>query len=837
MKEPPDCHALLSHAGWVRTLARHLARDAHAAEDLAQDAMAAALVHSPPDDRPLRAWLGGIVRNLARMERRSAGARSLRERSVAREEAQTGDAELLERIDTHRALVEAVMRLRDPYRAAILMRYFDGLAPWVIASRTGVPVRTVHTRLRRALVQLRGELDGAHHGDRGAWLAALIPIAKGSGGKTAAAIGAILMDVKLKAALVFVAVAAVCSTIVWWPRAAVEPETAQRAPAQIVRAAQDGEKHADSDLQVAGASDARRAEPVPAAAKATEPAAQPAAAKKLGGRVIDVDGAPVRGVTIAFVGRDAAKHASAVTDDLGRFEMDATDADGRIDVATPGWTSLFRPEFMTGNVSELVLVVSRSITVGGTVLDERRRPIASATVALPFPIGLRARFDAILDKSTSIERSATTDDQGRFELKDAPALSGAKLETTAATFQPDERPLQPYDDVALEIGLKSTLVDDQRISGVVVDDRGDPVEGAWVGYGDASTQSGARGAFTLDLRDPFTRTASDATRLVAVKQGHLPGELLHEAGSAWPDPIVVRLGPEPLVIDGRVVDASGKPVAGAEVWTSDETHFGYVHREGSEMSTLMSATVEGLVRDAPFERRLRTDSAGHFTLRGLLQRDYRVHVLEGKHMLAATVTFAAGSRNVEIRLPHEAVFPRVAGRVTHLSGEPVVGAQVCVERKTLGAETPENERIQSRFVATDKDGRFEFTDVSTAVVLVRVQGEDMGLEGFVRTIDPKEDVEHLEIAVPMDVRVQVEAIDKAAFDSVSVLDAKGEKLFASVRHGTVAYGMLEVRLQDGRTEPFTVSESAKTLVLSKQGAEVRRAPLALAPGKLNTIRQ
>src|SRR6186713_2978658 len=181
----PDCEALLSQAGWVRALAGHLTADAHAAEDLSQDALAAALARPPPGDRPLRGWLAGIVRNLARQHRRSAGNRAARERVAARAEGESASAELLERLESHRAVVEAVARLEDPYRTAILLRYFEGLAPAAIAARTGTPLRTVHTRLHRALARLRAELDRAHGGDRRAWLLALIPFARGSRGWSA----------------------------------------------------------------------------------------------------------------------------------------------------------------------------------------------------------------------------------------------------------------------------------------------------------------------------------------------------------------------------------------------------------------------------------------------------------------------------------------------------------------------------------------------------------------------------------------------------------------------------------------------------------------------------
>src|SRR6185503_19321071 len=98
MNEPHDCEALLAQAGWVRALARHLARDGHAADDLAQEALTAAFAQPPPADWPLKAWLGAVVRNLARLERRGAGAREAREHLAAKQEGEPSSAELCERL-------------------------------------------------------------------------------------------------------------------------------------------------------------------------------------------------------------------------------------------------------------------------------------------------------------------------------------------------------------------------------------------------------------------------------------------------------------------------------------------------------------------------------------------------------------------------------------------------------------------------------------------------------------------------------------------------------------------------------------------------------------------
>ena len=96
----------------------------------------------------------------------------------------------------------------------------------------------------------------------------------------------------------------------------------------------------------------------------------------------------------------------------GTFELDLPHATGHIDVVSPGWTSIFRPEFKGAPASlagEAVIVVARSVTLAGVVVDADGRPIESATLAVPLPFGLRARFDSILDDSSTVERGTRTD--------------------------------------------------------------------------------------------------------------------------------------------------------------------------------------------------------------------------------------------------------------------------------------------------------------------------------------------------------------------------------------------------------------------------------------------
>ena len=165
---------IAAQSAWARRLAIALARDVQAGEDLAQEAMLASLRHQPSGNA--RSWLARVLRNLARLRRRSEGRRDAREREAARTDSPDDPALVLQRIELQESLLGAVRALPEPYRNTILLRWFEELEPEEIARRTDTPVRTVHTRLQRALALLREELDRRSQGDRSRWLAAWLPL-------------------------------------------------------------------------------------------------------------------------------------------------------------------------------------------------------------------------------------------------------------------------------------------------------------------------------------------------------------------------------------------------------------------------------------------------------------------------------------------------------------------------------------------------------------------------------------------------------------------------------------------------------------------------------------
>ena len=84
--------------------------------------------------------------------------------------------EIVQELETHEILAACVKHLDEPYRRVVFLRYFEELSPPDIARRLELPVKTVKTRLHRALAQLRRRME-ERYGEDVRWHAALLPLA------------------------------------------------------------------------------------------------------------------------------------------------------------------------------------------------------------------------------------------------------------------------------------------------------------------------------------------------------------------------------------------------------------------------------------------------------------------------------------------------------------------------------------------------------------------------------------------------------------------------------------------------------------------------------------
>jgi RNA polymerase sigma factor (sigma-70 family) len=176
---PIDPKHLLHEMHWVQSLARSLVNDPNVAHDIAQDTYLHALEQPPnrSDSAPsLRTWLAKVVRSLARQSARSQSRRVRRERIAAKPEHQPSTLDVVAHGAVQQRLVNAVMKLDEPYRSTILYRYLEELETAEIAERSGVSAAAVRQRLSRGLEQLRAHLDREFDGDRGAWSMLLVPL-------------------------------------------------------------------------------------------------------------------------------------------------------------------------------------------------------------------------------------------------------------------------------------------------------------------------------------------------------------------------------------------------------------------------------------------------------------------------------------------------------------------------------------------------------------------------------------------------------------------------------------------------------------------------------------
>ena len=134
-----------------------IVRDAAAAEDIAQEAMLAAVRSIDGFDRrrPFRPWLHRIVVNRSLDWLRARARRPEVSADLARETA--GDTAGSDTLSDE--LMRALGQLDPDQRALIVMRHLLGYRAAELARMLDLPAGTVRTRLARALTRLRGLLE------------------------------------------------------------------------------------------------------------------------------------------------------------------------------------------------------------------------------------------------------------------------------------------------------------------------------------------------------------------------------------------------------------------------------------------------------------------------------------------------------------------------------------------------------------------------------------------------------------------------------------------------------------------------------------------------------
>src|ERR1700754_2868848 len=123
MDSPParfQIEELLTHSDWLRRLAGELVRSSDSPDDVLQDTWLAALRSPPLRDRAAEPWLVEVVKNFAFRAYRSRRARETREaRGELVPAGPVPPDVLVERAEAQRLMVEAVLRLAEPFRSTV----------------------------------------------------------------------------------------------------------------------------------------------------------------------------------------------------------------------------------------------------------------------------------------------------------------------------------------------------------------------------------------------------------------------------------------------------------------------------------------------------------------------------------------------------------------------------------------------------------------------------------------------------------------------------------------------------------------------------------------------
>lgn len=482
MREPEQ---LLQDLAGLRHLAVALV-GASEADDLLQDAAYAALAAKQHPPRP-GAFLRGVLRNLAGKRHRARSRRRHHEGAATTEQGSSPPTlDVVAHSERIRALTNALVTLAEPYREALLLRYFSALPPGEIATRLGVPLATVKSRLQRGLAMLRVRLDTD---DERNWRNSLL-VALGLEDKVLRAPVLWTPMVGVTAALIALTITALWAV---WPAAPLPPDVAGHA----AMAASAG----GASREGAGRSENQS---IARVAVTTTPSTQWSARYDVRGRCVDEHGQPLAQLAVRITNAPAPKgipepgqlvYATATTATDGTFALgiDRQPLDQRLEVeVSRHWVQTlplrFGHAFERRDLGDVT--VAGTVNLHGRVVDRLGLPRSGAV------IHLRA-----IQSGTGYARPVRSDADGRFSV----ALPAGEFHCNVENELPIERenylitvgPGGP--DLLVRVEALSRL---KSLSGLVVDALGATLRGVAVTVHDPAgnrftTVTDAAGRFTV----------------------------------------------------------------------------------------------------------------------------------------------------------------------------------------------------------------------------------------------------------------------------------------------------------------------------------------------------
>lgn len=671
------------------TVARHLAGDEAAAEDLVQATFLAAIEHPERFDpsRDLVPWLLGVLANKARAARtREARVPDPARLSGERIEDPETDAQLREFMGT---LEKALERVPEAYRNVLRIHLAEGKGPEEIARELERNSDTVRVQLHRGLRHLRRRLPAGFalgglvlvSAPRGMQVlrasvlerAASLAGAAATGGAAAGIAGGVLVGKKILVTAFMIALASGS----WW----LLRERAQPTIDTSVAEASTPTLEGPAELPPASSPELGTSE----SASTSQPRETVAASTDYGS--IDMewtwsDGTPAVGITIGglpygeefpgdhpFIGR---------TDESGHVVLDHIRA-GPIEFQTDrgGSSEWYKSSVERDRRTHARFVVRPGIEVRGRVFDPQDRAVASALVSL-------AAFE---DQAGLLV--ATSGIDGSYSIRDVDP--SCFVFATASGFGGSElkRPPKPAPGAQLAPPLNLKLRGGGgSVGGLVRDPDARAVAGAWVVLRCPSTVE-----FGREVKWPRLWKATDADgsyRFDGVRAGAVDVLIDADGFASWTRSIQVETGQSVrvdaqlengFVVEGTVRMADGAAAANAEVARGLPT---------TEWRRNSFA---------------KTNAEGSYRLHRIPSGPTEVRILheEGERISRASTNLEGRSGDV---LRWDATLkepPKIVGRVVDEAGRPLPGWRMEVWTREVVGHWP-------RRATTDAEGRFVLRD-------------------------------------------------------------------------------------------------------------------------------
>lgn len=294
------------------------------------------------------------------------------------------------------------------------------------------------------------------------------------------------------------------------------------------------------------------------------------------GVVIDAEGAPIAN---ALVGLQSAKETETVsTDSAGHFTLHQPPGSYRLKVTHERYRTAEQP--LTAPAKDVTVVLDAGGSIAGRVVDASGKPVVGAEV-----LAVPGLLEDLLKEFEGGSSRATTDGQGQFLLPGllagrwVAAVTGTSLPTTAS----DVVVLQPGQHLT---GVVITVEGKVDLSGLVVDDKRQPVPGAQVRW-DPADEKSAMSALLFDavqgrmeravrfIPSPASSDAEGRFELKSLPVSEVKLDVsaagfkkaeLKAARGAKVEVVLERVGGR---VKGRVLDETGRPMARFEVNGTD----------------------------------------------------------------------------------------------------------------------------------------------------------------------------------------------------------------------------------------------------------------------------